>query len=83
LTTDGDLYKRLGAVEQAMATLTERQAGFAVLMDERTIDILVHVKETNGRVGILERGQWIAMGAIGVILALMSVFGVWALTKIP
>ena len=47
-----------------------------------TSEIIRHVKETNGRVGVLERGQWLALGAIGVIVFLMGAFGVWALTEI-
>ena len=80
--TDGEIFHRLGAVEQALATLTERQSGFTFRMDKRTEEILDHVKETNSRVKHLEIWQNRVIGAVGVILFLFTILGGVAMARL-
>lgn len=69
---------RLAKMEMAIAVIQNQLTD----VKANTVEIIGHVKETNGRVSVLERGQWLAMGAIGVIVFAMGTFGVWALTMI-
>ena len=67
---DDNMERRLAKVEWVVADIKED-----------TTEIIRHVTETNGRVSALERGQWMAIGGVGVLTFFMGAFGVWALSQ--
>lgn len=84
--TEVSVGGRLSKIEMAAAVL---QNDVKHILDETlpaikkdTKEIIVHVKETNGRLSHLETWQQRIIGSTGAIIFIVSVFGVYALTQI-
>jgi hypothetical protein len=62
-------------IDQLHNNLVERMVAHNDRTMEKLDTIETQVKKTNGRVNVLEKAMWIAMGAIGV-LSLSEVRGI-------
>jgi hypothetical protein len=62
-------------IDQLHTNLVERMVAHNDRTMEKLDTIETQVKKTNGRVNVLEKAMWIAMGAIGV-LSLSEVRGI-------